>query len=207
VSCPQQHYAFKIRSSCTDRIRLGSAGGIIACGIGPGGLDVAVCAEKFANLSAKAFPTSRFKDVPVIAFLESTVRKIYSYINHGHYDSGPLEEALKDVLSKDRTLFGGSSRIQELPVKVAITTTTQENRVVVLSNYNRKPTERCKAHSFQTFSNPFRFQVSDVFLFRAHCGFLTSPGHSDDTYGLTCTQPFITFLGHHPGQEMKIWEA
>ncbi|KAF1953384.1 FabD/lysophospholipase-like protein [Byssothecium circinans] len=66
------------------------------------------------------------------------LQPVISTINHGTYLTGPLEKAFKEVFPPDYVLFGGNKNSEGVSVKAAVTTTTRQSRVVVLSNYNRK---------------------------------------------------------------------
>ncbi|KAI1204747.1 uncharacterized protein F4807DRAFT_446063 [Annulohypoxylon truncatum] len=114
-----------------------SAGGIIALGLGPGGMGVEKCKEMFEEFSKKAFSTPRLSKLPLIGRISQF---FFWGWNRGKFQTEPLETAFKDVFATD-LLFGGTKDHNNVPLKVAVTTTTQRGRVVVLSNYNRKSTE------------------------------------------------------------------
>ncbi|PFH59125.1 hypothetical protein XA68_12791 [Ophiocordyceps unilateralis] len=124
-----------------------SAGGIIACGLGPGELSVEECATKFEALSTKAFSGSAVGKIPLIGKL---VDEMLSVFNHGRYKTKPLEDAYKEAFPESQKLFGGTSGSATASVKVAVTTSTRHGRVIVLGNYNRKP----PAQAFYDFQRP-----------------------------------------------------
>jgi hypothetical protein len=106
-------------------------------------------------------------------------------INYGQYLTQPLEEALKEALSEDRHLFGGTYQpeTRNAHVKVAVTTTTNEGRVLVLSNYNRKPPEICKQDQLLFLQAQFLLQV------------------------LMQLPALYRFHRPEPDRELKLWEA
>ncbi|PHH77916.1 hypothetical protein CDD80_7598 [Ophiocordyceps camponoti-rufipedis] len=122
-----------------------SAGGIIACGLGPAHLTVQECALKFETLSAKAFSSSSVRKIPLIGKL---VDEMFSVFNHGRYKTKSLEDAYKEAFPENLKLFGGAGSAAS--VKVAVTTSTKQGGVIVLGNYNRKP----PAQAFYDFQRP-----------------------------------------------------
>ncbi|KAK5989815.1 Phospholipase A I-like protein [Cladobotryum mycophilum] len=109
-----------------------SAGGIISCALGPAGLSVQECREKFALLCKEAFHKDR-------DFL--FVDDIFSIVRQGSYDPDYIEKALKETFTDDANLFGWAPKSKSVPVKVAVTTCTPNGQAIVLSNYNRKSSE------------------------------------------------------------------
>ena len=55
------------------------------------------------------------------------------------YKSQPLEKALQTAFSEALALFGKPYQPGQASAKVAVTSATKEGRVLLLSNYNRKP--------------------------------------------------------------------
>ncbi|UNI24922.1 hypothetical protein JDV02_010639 [Purpureocillium takamizusanense] len=123
-----------------------SAGGIIACGLGPGEMDISECAAKFEGLSTRAFSKPGAGDIPVVGTLLS---RMYSLFNQGSYKTKPLEDALKETF-QSRGLFGGASEFTAVPVKVAVTASTPHGRAIVMGNYNRGHPTR----AFYDFQRP-----------------------------------------------------
>jgi hypothetical protein len=66
------------------------------------------------------------------------VDKMTAFLNQGLYLSEPFEDSLRKEMP-DIPIFGGKCRFQLPSVKTAITTSTREGQVIVLSNYNRLP--------------------------------------------------------------------
>ncbi|CEF77784.1 unnamed protein product [Fusarium graminearum] len=121
---------------CFDLIVGTSAGGIIAGALGPGGLTIEDCGDKFVEVSNKAFTKPKPSIMPAkVGFL---VNKMTAFLNHGLYLSEPFETSLKKELP-DIPTFGGNYKFKKPSVKTAITTSTREGQVIVLSNYNRVP--------------------------------------------------------------------
>jgi hypothetical protein len=114
-------------------------------GLGPTELPVNECAATFDKFAEKAFTPHVLEKIPWIG---RKLGYVVQEINYGQYMTEPLEEALREAFPKDRPLFGGSYRSRKAHVKVAVTTTTKEGRVVVLSNYNRKPPQICEQEPF-----------------------------------------------------------
>lgn len=121
--------------------RLISAGGIISLGLGPTELDVDECDKKFVEFAKQAFSPHRLAKAP---WLSRWLRYIVTAFYQGQYKTEPLEKAIKDAFPEDCPLFGGTYQSRRVPVKVAVTTTTRQSQVVVLSNYNRKPPKTCE---------------------------------------------------------------
>lgn len=106
------------------------------------------------------------------------VNKMTAFLNHGLYLSEPFETSLKKELP-DIPIFGGNYKFKKPSVKTAITTSTREGQVIVLSNYNRVPPKQGR---------------SNIASFRRY----QRAKHLPAFYQLQR-------LG--PGHEMRLWEA
>ncbi|CAM1501617.1 Fc.00g036010.m01.CDS01 [Cosmosporella sp. VM-42] len=124
---------------CFDLIVGTSTGGIIACALGPGALDVKQCNDEFINVSTKAF--TRPKESRLPGLIGTTRDAITAFHNQGLYRSSALEDALKEGLP-ELSLFGGTFKFKSPSVKTAVTTSTSQGKVIVLGNYNRNAPER-----------------------------------------------------------------
>lgn len=107
-----------------------SAGGIIALCLGVKGWSVEKMMREFKVLYKEAFTPREMTGVPLLQNLTN--------LYHGSlYKTQPLERALKSCFS-DLNLFGGIESQNEMPVRVAVTSTTAlEQKAVVFANYNR----------------------------------------------------------------------
>ncbi|KAL6411018.1 hypothetical protein AUP68_07453 [Ilyonectria robusta] len=126
---------------CFDLIVGTSAGGIIACALGPGGLDTKQCDTEFVRVSSKAFTKPRESNMP--GWIGTLVEGVAAFLNQGLYRSTSLEDALKEGLP-ELSLFGGTFKFKSPSVKTAVTTSTRHGQVIVLGNYNRNPPKRGK---------------------------------------------------------------
>lgn len=109
--------------------------------MGPGGLSVEDCDAKFVEVSNKAFTRPKASRMP--GRIGALIDKMTAFLNQGLYMSEPFENSLQKEMP-DIALFGGKYRFRLPSVKSAITTSTREGQVVVLSNYNRVPPKQGK---------------------------------------------------------------
>ena len=117
-----------------------STGGIIALGLAAKNWTVERCTQQFESLCGKAFTRRAWTNIRGLGHL-------ISHYNHSQYETRPLNEALIEAYSGDEYLFGGSrphATLSGTDVKVAVTTTSASGSAVVLSNYNRLCSEKCK---------------------------------------------------------------
>ncbi|KAI1770384.1 hypothetical protein F4818DRAFT_450454 [Hypoxylon cercidicola] len=107
-----------------------SAGGTIALGLGVKGWSVEKTIEEFNIICKEAFTPREMTGVPLLEHLTN--------LYHGSlYKTQPLEKALKSSFS-DQNLFGSIQSQNEMPIRVAVTSTTAlEHKLVVFANYNR----------------------------------------------------------------------
>ncbi|KAI2468208.1 hypothetical protein F4781DRAFT_399238 [Annulohypoxylon bovei var. microspora] len=107
-----------------------SAGGIIALGLGVKGWSINKAIKNFKALYKEAFTPRKMVGIPLFENISST------YYG-SRYKAKPLEIALRKEFS-DQNLFGGIPSRNELPTKVAVTSTTASgSKAVIFSNYNR----------------------------------------------------------------------
>ncbi|OTA77343.1 hypothetical protein M434DRAFT_402358 [Hypoxylon sp. CO27-5] len=125
-----------------------SAGGIIALGLGVNGWSIDETIKKFKILYTEAFTPREMMGIPLLDNLSSTY--------HGSiYKTKPLEKALKTSFS-ERNLFGNVQPRNEMPTRVAVTSTTAlGHKEVVFSNYNRpEPLSQSMSYEFIRPSEP-----------------------------------------------------
>lgn len=125
-----------------------SAGGIIALGLGVKGWSIDETIKKFKILYTEAFTPRGMMGIPLLDNLSSTY--------HGSiYKTKPLEKALKTIFS-DRNLFGGVQSRNEMPIRVAVTSTTAPgHKAVIFANYNRsEPPSQSLSYEFIRPSEP-----------------------------------------------------
>ncbi|KAI3316635.1 FabD/lysophospholipase-like protein [Xylariaceae sp. AK1471] len=123
-----------------------STGGIIALGLGVNNWKVDECIGYFKEMCRQAFVPREMIGIPILEKL--------AILNHGSmYKTKPFETILEKAFTT-RPLFGGANDVNEMPTKVAITTTSAvAQHAVVLANYNRPdPAE---------YDLPYRFNRSD----------------------------------------------
>ncbi len=122
-------------------------GGLVALALGSRAWSVRNCIKNFQDLCERAFTKRKGSGLPGMDF-------IVSASNHSRYGSKPLETALQAHYGNEN-LFGGSRSFPDSlsassrSAKVAVTTTTTNGTVVVLSNYNR--TSRNDETSYQFY--------------------------------------------------------
>ncbi|OTA56311.1 FabD/lysophospholipase-like protein [Hypoxylon sp. EC38] len=124
------------------------AGGIIALGLGVNGWSIDETIKKFKILYTEAFTPREMMGIPLLDNLSSTY--------HGSiYKTKPLGKALKTSFS-DRNLFGNVQSRNEMPTRVAVTSTTAPgHKEVVFSNYNRpEPLSQSLSYEFIRPSEP-----------------------------------------------------
>ncbi|KAI1453420.1 hypothetical protein F4805DRAFT_443421 [Annulohypoxylon moriforme] len=107
-----------------------SAGGIVSLGLGVKGWSINNAIRDFKTLYQEALVPREMVGIPLLKNLSSTY--------HGSiYKTKPLEKALKMRFS-EQNLFGGVQSRNEMPIKVAVTSTTVPgSKAVIFSNYNR----------------------------------------------------------------------
>lgn len=128
---------------CFDLIVGTSAGGIIGLGLGPQELSVGECSEMFRNFAKEAF--TLYQRPWIGRKLGCLTQQEF---NHGKYKNKPLECALQKAFTGNSPLFGGPYQSKKFHTKVAVTTTTREGWVQLLSNYNRKPPQAWALYHF-----------------------------------------------------------
>jgi predicted acylesterase/phospholipase RssA len=101
----------------------------------------------------KAFKKRKGVGFPGIEFLVSAT-------NHSRYETKPLESALKAAYG-DENLFGGPKDLADhyaidRTTKVAVTTTTTNGRVILLSSYNRINNDDGSKYQFHRSEKPQR---------------------------------------------------
>lgn len=70
--------------------------------------------------------------------------KLVEHYNQSKYQTQPFEEALKATFGDKQYLFGGKREESDrFDINVAVTATSNSNRSVVLSNYNRLCLDIC----------------------------------------------------------------
>ncbi|KAI1100934.1 hypothetical protein F4804DRAFT_348064 [Jackrogersella minutella] len=107
-----------------------SAGAVIALGLGVKGWSVNKTTREFKALYKEAFTPRKMIGIPLLGTLSSTY---YGSV----YKMKPLEAALRKGFT-NRSLFGGIRIRNEMPMKIAVTSTNAlKSKAVVLSNYNR----------------------------------------------------------------------
>lgn len=107
-----------------------SAGGIIALSLGAKGWSVEKTTKEFKALCKEAYTPREMTGVPLL-------ENLTNFYHGSLYKTRPLEKALKSSFS-DHNLFGGTQSRDEMPIRVAVTSTTAlENKGVVFANYNR----------------------------------------------------------------------
>jgi hypothetical protein len=100
------------------------------------GWTVAEAMSKFDNLTRVAFSQREFlKPVWLVPGARSSARLLCSYV----YQSQGIETALKQAFGRDTKLFGAASPDRPELTKVAVVTTSEEEeRPFLLTNYNRQ---------------------------------------------------------------------
>jgi len=109
--------------------------------------------NQFTNLCKEAFTKRKGIGVPI-------VESIVSASNHSRYETKPLESALRRAYGEER-LFGGVRDLSDnygvdRTTKVAVTTTTTNAKVFLLTNYNRINSDDSSAYQFQRAEKPHR---------------------------------------------------
>jgi hypothetical protein len=161
-------------------VQSNSAGGIISLGLGPLKMTVEQCSKMFDDFAEEAFTVNVLESIPWIGRKLGYLGQI---IHHSKYQSGPLEKALQKAFPDGLPLFGGTYQQGKAYAKVAVTSTTKEGRVLLLSNYNRKPPQVGEQHPSQAVLRYFNMLTP---LFRA---------------------ALYRFHRPEPENDMKVWEV
>ncbi len=100
------------------------------------GWTVAEALNKFENLARAAFSQREFlKPVWLVPGARSSARLLFSHL----YKNQGIEGALKQAFGEDMKLFGAASPDRPELTKVAVVTTSEEEeRPFLLTNYNRQ---------------------------------------------------------------------
>lgn len=105
------------------------------------------------SLCKQAFTKRKGIGVPI-------VESIVSASNHSRYETKPLEQALREAYGEE-SLFGGVRDLSDnngvdRTTKVAVTTTTTNGKVFLLTNYNRINSDDSSAYQFHRAEKPHR---------------------------------------------------
>ncbi|KAI0882625.1 uncharacterized protein GGS22DRAFT_191215 [Annulohypoxylon maeteangense] len=162
---------------CFDLIVGTSVGGIISLGLGVMNMTVDECEKMFGDFVQESFTTNVPESFGTkLGYLAQAI-----YISK--YESKPLEKALQKAFPDRLPLFGEPYQPGQASTRVAVTSTTKEGRVLLMSNYNRKPLPLGEQDSFLT-----RLVYFDMLTRRVRAAL---------------------YQFHRPGREkdLKLWEA
>ncbi|KAF7505357.1 hypothetical protein GJ744_000978 [Endocarpon pusillum] len=127
-------------------------GGWVALALGSRTWSVKNCFKNFLYLCERAFTKRKGSGWPGMEF-------IVSASNHSRYGTKPLEGALQAHYGNEN-LFGGTRLSADplsatsRPTKVAVTTTTTNGTIVLLSNYNRTNPNEETTYQFYRSEKP-----------------------------------------------------
>jgi len=112
---------------------IGSAGGIIALGLGERRMSIEECLEMFRTFSRKAFTRRIGTNIHGIRYLVEAQ-------HHSQYESKGLNQSLK-LSFGEKKMFGEAAETSndapKKPVKVGVTMTSSSGRPYLITNYNR----------------------------------------------------------------------